>query len=227
MKLLALETSTDACSAALWCDGEILSRFQHAPRQHAEIILLMIGSLLDEAGITFADVDVVAMGCGPGAFTGLRIAAGVTQGLAFAEKLPVVNVSTLTAVAQRGWREFGVRKVLAGFDARLQQVYWSACVLNDDDIMVPIGSECVCSPEEISLPDSDGWFGLGSAWTSFEDTLCKRLVKHCVSWEGNCYPDATDIAVLGVQGFKEGKQISADRVLPVYLRDNVAEKQSR
>jgi len=171
-----------------------------------------------------AQLDVLAMGCGPGAFTGLRVAAGVVQGLAFSADLPVAPVSTLTALAQRGWREQGARQVLAGFDARLQEVYWSACCLDAQGYMVPVDEERVCRPENIPLPDSNGWLGLGSAWQAYSDVLSATLGTRCQQWQGDCYPDAIDIAVLGEQIYAANQAVDAEQALPVYLRNNVAKK---
>lgn len=224
MKLLAIETSSDACSAALAIDGDIISRFQVAPRRHAEILLPMLDELLLDGGLSIAQLDLLAMGCGPGAFTGLRIAAGVVQGLAFSADLPVVPVSTLTALAQCGWREYGAKKILAGFDARLREVYWSACRLNEDNIMTPVADERVCLPEHIPLPEYNGWLGLGSAWHSYADVLSKKLGSCCQQWHDDHYPHAFDIAVLGEYAYAQGRAVAAEQVLPVYLRNEVAKK---
>jgi tRNA threonylcarbamoyladenosine biosynthesis protein TsaB len=226
MKLLAIDTSSDACSAALMLEGRMISRFQIAPRRHADILLPMLDDVLDEAGIQLTQLDALAVGCGPGAFTGLRIAAGVIQGLAFAADLPVARISTLTALAQRGRREFGSDKVLCGFDARLGEVYWSACVLTDEEVMVPTGDECVCRPDEVPQPDGGGWLGLGSAWQSYQTPLVKRLNLYCHHWHGDCYPQAEDIAVLGAHAHRNGQSVSAEQALPVYLRNTVVDKPS-
>lgn len=224
MKLLAIDTSTDACSAALLHGDELTTRFQIAPRKHADLLLPMLDELLIDAGISLSQLDVLAMGCGPGAFTGLRIAAGVVQGLAYAADLPVARISTLTALAQRGWREFGVDKVLCGLDARLQEVYWSACVLTEQGIMEPIDTERVCRPEEVPQPGGGTWLGLGSAWQNYQVPLSKRLSLYCHHWHGECYPEARDIATLGLHAYRDGLTVAADQVLPVYLRNNVVDQ---
>jgi len=225
MKLLAIETSGDACSAALLHDESIISRFRIAPRQHADILLPMLDELLQESGFAMARLDGLAVGCGPGAFTGLRIATGVVQGLAFSADLPVALISTLTAMAQRGWREQGAPRVMAGFDARLNEVYWSNCRLNDQEVMMPVGTEQVCRPERVPLPpDSGDWLGLGSAWRTYGDVLSQRLNKHCRQWHEDYCPHAHDIAVLGRHAFSLDRVVSAEQVQPVYLRDNVASK---
>lgn len=226
MKLLAIDTSTDACSAALLLGDELTHRSCIAPRKHADILLPMLDELFADAGISLTQLDALAMGCGPGAFTGLRIAAGVVQGLAYAADLPVARISTLTALAQRGWREFGVEKVLCGLDARLQEVYWSACVLTDEGVMSPVDGERVCRPEAVPQPAGGIWLGLGSAWQSYQTALSKRLSLYCHHWHGDCYPDARDIATLGLHAWRSGQTVTAEQVVPVYLRNNIVEQKT-
>ncbi len=126
MKLLAIDTSTDACSAALWLNGEVRQRYQVAPREHGQLILPMIESLLAEAGLALTQLDTLAFGRGPGGFTGVRIANSVIQGLAFGADLPVVPISSLAALAQGAYTEMGTPQILAAIDARIGEVYWGA-----------------------------------------------------------------------------------------------------
>src|SRR3569833_3307602 len=132
MKLLAIDTATEACSAALYLDGAVNKRYVLAPREHALLILPMIDELLRDANLSPLELDAVAFGRGPGAFTGLRIAAGVAQGIAYGADLPVVPVSSLAALAQGCYRERGVTRVLATIDARIGEVYWGAYRLGSD-----------------------------------------------------------------------------------------------
>ena len=219
MKLLAIETATDACSCALRIDGDCLSRYQLAPRQHAELALSMVDALLTEAGVRLRDLDGLAYGRGPGSFTGVRIAVGVAQGLAFGATLPVVGVSSLQALAQRTRREHGERHVLSAFDARMSEVYWAAYV-EDQGIMSPVTDEGVFAPDRVPIPKVFGeWFGVGDGWGAHEETLGRR-----VDVKGSCasiYPHATDVATLGVVGFERGEAGPAEQALPVYLRDMV------
>src|SRR5688572_20199128 len=124
MKLLALETATDACSAALWIDGAILGRYRLAPREHARLILPMCEELLAEAGIELAQLDGIGVGRGPGSFTGVRIACSAAQGLAYALDIPVSPVSTLAALAQGTMEEWDARCVLSALDARMGEIYF-------------------------------------------------------------------------------------------------------
>ena len=221
MKLLAIDTSTEACSAALGIDDRIISRYELAPRKHAEIILPMIDSLLGDAGLTFSQLDALSFGRGPGSFTGLRIAAGVIQGIAFGTDLPVVAVSSLAALAQGAGRKLGVNKVLAGFDARMHEVYWSMYQIDSTGLARLCGDEMVCKPDCIPLPEDSGWTGVGSAWHEYDDILQGRLGEKLSSWHKDSYPQAFDIVSLGMDGFRQGRSVSAEHAIPVYLRDSV------
>ncbi len=224
MKLAAIDTSTEACSAALFDDGAVIERYQLAPRRHAELILPMLESLLQEAGLTVTQMDALAFGRGPGAFTGLRIAAGVAQGIAFGADLPVVPVSSLAALAQGMFHEQGATRVLAGIDARMEEVYWGRYVLGEGEVMVLEGEERVCSPQDVEIPPQGQWVGAGSAWQTYAEVLGARLRERVVTWSGGRYPRARDIAICGAQDFKWGLAVDAEQALPVYLRDNVVRR---
>jgi len=224
VKLLAIDTSTEACSAALSIDGEITARYRLAPREHAGLILPMVDELMSEAGLTVGALGALAFGRGPGAFTGLRIAAGVIQGIAFAADLPVVPVSSLAALAQGVYREQGVPAILAAIDARIQQVYWAAYRCDAQGLMQLVGEESVCSPEQVPIPPGDDWYGAGSGWETYLPALRRRLQDTLRGWDAPRYPAAHDVALLGVAGFRRGAAVSAELALPVYLRDDVAVK---
>jgi len=171
MKLLAIETATEACSAALYLDGEITEQYQYAPRQHAQLLLGMAEALLAEAGLAPAQLDALAFGRGPGAFTGVRIATGVAQGIAYAADLPVVPVSTLATLAQGGFREFGWQQVAAAIDARMNEVYWGAYRVDEKGVMQPVGEERVCAAARVPALEGEGWHGIGSGWAAFAEEL--------------------------------------------------------
>jgi len=222
MILLALETATEACSAALLQDGEILERFQVSPRGHSQLILPMVDELLAEAGVTMSQVDAVAFGRGPGAFTGLRIAVGVTQGIAFAADLPVIPVSTLAVLAQGSKAD----KVLTAIDARMDEVYWAAYLKNSQGVMSLEGQEQVLSASEVPLPEGDHWYGVGTGWGSYQSILRERCGQQVEGYDGQALPRARDVARLGEARFLTGEVVSAEQALPVYLRDQVAWKKS-
>ena len=222
MKLLAIDTSTDACSAALLDDTIVMSRFQIAPRQHADLILGMVQDLFDESGLGLQQLDALSFCRGPGSFTGLRIAAGVAQGLAFAMDLPVIPVSSLATMAQQCWQEEKQTRVLAGLDARLGEVYWGRYALKDG-IMCLHGEEQVCPPDVVPVPDGKNWYGIGSAWSVYSQVLAVRLGDQCREYHGGLLPNAAYMLELASQDWQSGKIYPAEQALPVYLRDKVAD----
>ncbi len=223
MKLLAIETATEACSAALYLDGEVREVFQFAPRGHAQLLLGMADKLLAEAGLRPTQLDALAFGRGPGAFTGVRIATGVAQGIAYAADLPVVPISTLATLAQGGLREFGWTRVAATIDARMHEVYWAAFSANDAGLVVAHADEVVCAPDEVPLLDGQGWHGIGSGWQTFSEALSVRQQERVLDWQGEYLPHAQDVAVLAVDAFGKGLAVTAREALPVYLRDQVVQ----
>jgi len=165
MNLLAIDTATEGCSAALLNDGSIRFDYLETARDHSRLILKMIDTLLAEAGIKPGQLDGLAFGRGPGSFTGVRIATGVVQGIAFAIDRPVVAISDLAAIAQRSCRENGHTRVLAAIDARMGEVYWAAYLRGDDGMMRACLDECVSAPESVPLPRTrieGAWVGAGS-----------------------------------------------------------------
>lgn len=224
MKLLAIETATEACSAALYIDGEVREEHEFAPREHTRLLLGMIDKLLAEAELKPAHLDALAFGRGPGAFTGVRIATGVAQGIAYASELPVVPVSTLAALAQGGLREFGWTRVATAIDARMNEVYWAAYSANDAGLMVACSDELVCPPEQAPLLDGEGWHGIGSGWQTYAEVLSERQQGRVLDWQGEYLPHAQDVAVLAVDAFASGQAVTAREALPVYLRDQVVQR---
>jgi tRNA threonylcarbamoyladenosine biosynthesis protein TsaB len=223
MIIMALETATEACSAALAIDNDIRERFEVTPRGHSQLILPMIEGLLAEAQLAIGQVDAIAFGRGPGAFTGLRIAVGVAQGIAFGADLPVVPVSTLAALAQGSQ----ANRVLAAIDARMDEVYWGAFERDESDLMVTCGEEKVLSPTTVTPPEGEDWLGVGTGWGSYQTELETCCAGHIIGWESDSLPHASDVARLGLAAFGRGESMGADQALPVYLRDEVAWKKSR
>ncbi len=224
MKLLAIETATEACSAALYLDGALSERYALAPREHARLILPMADELLAEAGLGAAQLDALAFGRGPGAFTGLRIAAGVAQGIAFGADLPVLPVSSLAALAQGMARERGAARVLAAIDARIGEVYWGAYERGGAGLMVLRGEEHVTAPAAVPSPAGADWRGAGSGWAVYGEVLQARLGGQVVEVDAARYPQARDVALLAVAAYGRGEALSAEQAAPVYLRDEVALK---
>lgn len=223
-RILAIETATEACSAALLTDEETSQRFEVAPRQHLALLLPFVESLLADAGISLRQLDAIAFGRGPGSFTGLRIASGVAQGIAFGADLPVVPVSTLAALAQGVVREQGIKAVLAALDARMKEVYWGAFVCGSGGLVEAVGQEVVCAPRDVPLPGPDDWCGAGSGWNSYADVLTRRCAVSSQSVFGVQSPQAADVAHLAAAIFEDGCALPPEQAVPVYLRDNVANK---
>jgi len=225
MKLLALETSTDACSVALAVDGDITVDTRIAPRQHTNLILGMIQQILSDSGIAKQQLDAIAYGRGPGAFTGLRIAAGVVQGLAYALNLPVVPVSTLAVMAQLCYQKHQHPDVLVAMDARMNEVYTAYYQYNGESMCL-LDEERVVPPEKINLQQSHQCFGAGSGFLNYE-TLLNESRATLIGVDETLLPDAGALAALAVQSFARGETCAADKALPVYIRNNVAVKPSQ
>ena len=225
MKLLALDTATEACSCALFIDGETQDRSVRAkPRQHTSLILPMIDELLHSADLKPHQLDGLAFGQGPGSFTGLRIACGVAVGIALASNLAVIPVSSLAILAQAAYAEYGANKVLAAIDARMSEIYWGRYVIDKQGIMRSEDIEIVCAPNKISLPSGGNWYGVGSGWGTYADTLMAKLGETVQEYQSERYPQARSMIPLALAAFKEGQTVNAEEALPVYLRDQVVKQ---
>lgn len=217
--LLALDTATEACSVALLHDGKVISHYEVIPRQHAQRLLPMIKTLMAEAGIPLSALDAIAFGRGPGAFTGIRIAIGVVQGLAFALDRPVLPVSNLAVLAQRSMREHGAEQVAAAIDARMDEVYWG-CYQAQQGEMRLLGREAVLAPELAALPEgaTGDWFAAGTGWGTFAE----RIGVKPSAQDSSMLPHAQDLLTLAQFAWARGESLVADEAQPVYLRDQVA-----
>lgn len=231
MKILALDTATEACSAAVYIDGEILSRYRLAPREHSRLILQMIDDLLAQVDVSVSELDAIAFGRGPGSFMGLRIAAGVVQGIAFAHDIPVIPVSTLKAIAQRAFEQTQSKHILTAIDARMDEVYWAAYTLDDSDetLWQATPDECVISPDKLKLSQlltdkSISWVGAGSGWHAYADRLLIEDEFSLQQMLPDCLPSAEHVAKLAAEELKMGNTVTAAEAIPVYIRNDVAKK---
>ena len=224
MKLLAIDTATEACSAALAIGGTILARYEEPGRAHAERILPMVDALLTESGVTLRQLDAIAFGRGPGAFTGLRIAAGVTQGLAFGAGLPVIPVSDLAALAERALLERAGDAVIACIDARMAEVYWCAFHRVEREGAVALGAERVTSPDAVALAQSPGaigsWIGAGTGFAAYPE-IARRAGLKPAQIADRLLPRAEEIARIALREFAAGRAMQPEAAVPVYLRDQV------
>ena len=219
MKLLAIDTSTESCSAALYSDGEVCERHELAPRRHAELILPMVDQLLADMQIKLQTLDVLAFGRGPGSFTGVRIAAGVIQGLAFAADLPVVPVSSLAVLAQGAADKAAT--IFSAIDARMEEIYWGLFHVIENNLVDPGNEEQVCKPGLVEVPGDFRCFGVGTAWGRYAETLRRKLGPRVTDFDGNRYPQARDMIPLALRAFHQGLAVSADEAQPVYIRNEV------
>ena len=206
---------------ALAIGDSLYERFEVAPRRHAELLLPMVEQVCAEAGISLRQLDGLGFAQGPGSFTGIRIGAGVIQGLAFGSDLPVVPVSTLATLAQGAYRRFGYRRVVACIDARIGEVYCGVYALGEDRFMRLAVPEQVCSPTLAPVPGGDDWSGIGSGWAVYETPLKQRFGGSVETVEQGLVPHAKDVLTLAADAFARGQTVDAQHALPVYLRDRV------
>ena len=208
MRFAVFETSTEWCSVALWTDGEIAALERRAGNRHSEFALPMLQRLLGKN-----KVDAVAFGAGPGAFTGLRIACGLAQGLALGRGLPVIGISTLEALAQ----ESGAERVVASIDARMREVYYAALEKRAGRWHQVVAAQCV-APQSAPRPPGEGWVGCGSGFDVYGEALSSKVsvVKAAI------HPTAVSVAILAAPRLAAGEGVDAAQAAPVYLRDKVA-----
>ena len=221
MRILALDTSTEYCSVALWQDGAVIERCELAGQKHSELLIGMLDELLKDAGFGIKDMDGIAFGKGPGSFTGVRIACGATQGLALGANLPVAGVCTLQALAEAS----GKPRVIAALDARMGEIY-HAVYQKHGDVWTTMSEPCLCKPEDAPSVQGNDWFGVGSGFAVHGTALQARYAGQLHSVDGAAVPQAAAIAALGAAQFALGCGVDAAEALPLYLRDKVALKTS-
>ena len=219
MKLLAIETSTEYCSVALWQNGSVTERCEQVGQKHSELLMTMLDAQLKDAGVTIAQLHGIAFGKGPGSFTGVRIACGVAQGLALGANLKVVGVGTLQALAQSSCRD----KVIAALDARMGEIYLAAYEKQDGAWNEMIGP-CLCKIESAPEITGNGWFGAGSGFAVNDEALSARYARQLSGFDAHAVPLASAVAQLAAMEFAKGNAVDAALALPLYLRDKVALK---
>lgn len=227
MRILAVETASTACSCALLIDEEVAESYQDAPRRHAELLLEMVRTRLATAGIGLRDLDALAFGRGPGAFTGVRIAAAVVQGLALGADLGVVPVSTLHALAAGAAGDSASGRVLAAMDARMGEVYAGAFGVDDSGHLAALSDEQVCAPGELRLPAGEGWLGVGNGFSAHAEELQTLLGWRLAGTLPERLPRAADVARLALPAVHARALLAPEQAVPVYLRDRVATPPAR
>jgi tRNA threonylcarbamoyladenosine biosynthesis protein TsaB len=228
MNLLAFELSTEACSVALWIDGDVRARHEIAPRRHAELALPWAEALLAEAGIARSQLDAIAVGRGPGAFTGVRLGIAIAQGIALALDRPAVPVSTLAVLAM-GALAVGAGEgdhVLAAIDARMNEIYTARYLLTTEHGALrpmPIGDEQVLAPDAVPLPDGGGaWLGVGTGFAAIGGVLQARLPAGWREVDAEALPHAADVVRLAHVALLRGEVVAPEKLEPAYLRNQVA-----
>ncbi len=222
MKILAIDTSTEACSAALYTDGEIIERFVLAPRKHIELLQPMVKEVVDEAGITLDELTGLAFGAGPGSFAGLRVACSFIQGVGAGLNLPIVPVSTLMAMAHHTLESDPETSVIPMLDAKMHSVYWGIYRMEENQIVT-------IYPDQVSdlddIPNLHGIVGLrnlmgaGEGWSIATEWVTQLSPEKIIE---KCYPRAGEVALLAIKDLEKGLGLHADQVSPTYLRNNIA-----
>ena len=227
-RLLAIETSSQACSVALAIDGSVIEQYEVMPKRHAQSLLPMIHTVLAEAACELSSLDAIAFARGPGSFTGIRIATSVAQGLAFGVDLPLVSVSTLAALAQTVYRQYQNEQIIAVLDARMKEIYWGCYQANSGCVEL-VEKEHMTCPEmlqpQIAFESRKRWVGVGDGWgegIALPDLL-RQKIKHVYN---PCYPHAQDVLRLAQRDFSYGLLLSPELAQPTYMRDKTAWRKS-
>jgi tRNA threonylcarbamoyladenosine biosynthesis protein TsaB len=217
VKFAAVETATEWCSVALWVDGKVVSLERRAGNRQGEFVLPMLEQLFERVSVGMKDLDAIAFGAGPGAFTGLRIACGVAQGLAFARGLPVIGISTLEATAE----ESGATRALVALDARMSEVYYAAFEKRSATWHALVPASCV-APDKVEVPAGEGWLGCGSGFAVYRERMESRLRGVLSRIAPEVRPSALAVARLAAPRLAAGEGIDAALAIPHYIRDKVA-----
>lgn len=223
MRILAIDTATEACSVALWDNGNISAHFELCPRGHTQRILPMLQAILTQGGIALNQLDALAFGRGPGSFTGVRIGIGVAQGLALGAGLPLTGVSTLATMAEGAWRKTGATRVLAAIDARMGEVYWAEYQRDGQGVWHGEESEATLKPEVVArrLRQLQGsWVTVGTGWQVCRESVCCSSLKE----GGIVLPAAEDMLPIARRMVVAGRTVAVEQARPVYLRNDVAWK---
>ena len=225
MNILALDTCSECCSAALLCDGRLYEVSELTQRGHSELILGMMDKLFEQADTTISSVEAIAFGRGPGSFTGVRVGVSVAQGVAFARDIPVIPISSLAAVAQQGVNLVDTDTFAVAIDARMGEIY-CAHYKRVEKVVILLDEERVCSPINFLPIDATKTVGMGTGWRTYETELTRQFSGQLANIKSEAYPMASAIVELAQIEIAAGRLLPAEQALPVYLRDNVAKKKA-
>ncbi|MCC6869128.1 MAG: tRNA (adenosine(37)-N6)-threonylcarbamoyltransferase complex dimerization subunit type 1 TsaB [Burkholderiales bacterium] len=219
MKILAFDTSTAWLSVAVRDGARLLERDEHVGHAHSSRLLPLVDELLDEAGLVLVDLDAIAFGAGPGAFTGVRVACSVAQGLALGAGRPLVPISTLAALAQTAWRAHGWSRVVACLDARMREVY-VASMVRVDGTWCEAMPVAVTPPAAVVVPPSPHeWFGAGDGFAAYPDLATQLALG---GHDAALHPQAAAIGELAQASVAAGTSVAAAEALPLYVRHRIA-----
>jgi tRNA threonylcarbamoyladenosine biosynthesis protein TsaB len=221
MKLLAIDTASEACSVSLWSDGKVCARFEVAGRTHSERLRPMVDQVLAEAGLRPAQLDGFACGIGPGSFAGVRIGVSFVQGMAAALDRPVVPLISLELLALRAFRE-GATVALTAIDARMDEVYYAAYAIDADGRPKTLVEPRVCAPQAVPSATHGKACGVGSGWKVYSDALVTAIGAMPAQLLADALPDVADGIALAVDRMLRGEGQPAVQVQPLYLRNRVA-----
>ena len=222
-RILAVDTATEACSVALLCDGEIISRFAISPREHTQKVLPMVEEVLVQAGITLNQLDALAFGRGPGSFTGVRIGVGIAQGLALGADLPMIGISSLMTLAQGAYRTTDCSCVLVAIDARMSEIYCAQYQRDEQGFWLGEETEAVMLPADFKakLSELQGqWCYAGTGWGAYPELLQGSTISDSLI----TLPAAQDMLPIAEQLWIAGKITAVENVEPTYLRNEVTWK---
>ena len=222
MNLLAIECSTEVLSVAVIAGGEIRERLEDGGRRHGDRLLVMIDAVMADARLSKLDLQAVAFGCGPGAFTGVRMAVAAAQGIAYGLDIPALPVSSLAALAQEGFDRGAATPILALADARMGEVYAGFFEVDESGLAVAVADERLCKPEQLKLPGDDVWCAVGPGLRAYRKLLDEQLGYRMDAIERSIYPQASAVARLGARALRAGLGLEARQAMPVYLRNKVA-----
>lgn len=222
MNIIAFDTSTEYCSLALWRDGEICYKEIFAGQRHSELLLPMLHEMLTENNLALKQINGYAFGAGPGSFTGIRIACGIAQGLAFATECPVTGISTLEALAQRIING----KVVVALDARMGEIYHAAYEKQDTGTWRTVCKATVCAPTNAPTLSGNNWIGCGSGFDLYQKELSKHYSEHLSHIKNGLFPHAREIATLAATKFSNKLATNPIHATPIYVRNKVALKEN-